>query len=879
MKTRLFFVFLALLCVFFTVHAEKVMWRVDLQKSFDGKMKLVSWRDQCRPTVALAFSGGSAYGFAHIGVLHALEKEGIYVDYVSGTSMGAIVGGFYAAGYSPQELEQLIRDIDWDAFFSLAEKPQRKILLKRGPDPKKHLAEYEFLNRQAFGIFSGEAVLETLGEYTVRADYLSGGDFNKLDKPFRAVAVDIYGGREYVFQSGNLGYALRASSSLPFAFSPIEYEDTLLVDGGILNNLPLDKARDFNPDIVIGSDLVSDYIPREEIYYSSPLNLLNRILFLSREKVQVENYALADFIFTTHFTRDEPSLDFDRWGYVSRGEIQAYSVIQDLKEIYSAKKQLKEDPEIFKKQYINQGIVLSDASLRHLSSYVEDFSQKHPQLTKAQLYDFAEQLFIEHGLADVSVDITVIGNAIHAVVHAIPVPAITSIVITGNTVFTSQTLHSKLSLSLPSSNNYQFRNYVSQKIENLYISQGYLLTFVSVSSNLDDSQSLVFHVKEIPIEKIHLEGLTADQKRLVSTFLQIQEGDVFNVDLMRDTVNRLRGLGIFSKVESELSRGSGGVVITFHFTDEINIVANLDVYYYSEEDVVSFFGALEVRNFDQKGAHVTLAGMLGYEDGLSLQATSPYMFYSRFGGTVGTSIKQAHYRYWMNDEKYDFEPIVFGINLGVENLLHPDAHIGVDIQWDKLFYEDSEMILGGNDEIFRFSLVQQLNTMEREYLPKYGIKYTIKAMTSHYADPEVQDFSSLHLSAKQYFSFNNDFSTIWVSGKGHVFSDGDLSIIEYEGLGGIYDLPGVPEDYYRGPNMFAASFGYRQEVIENVWGELGWYGGSAFMQTQDFSDEFVSSFAYGLNWPTYVGLVKIVWGNTDEWDDTYCYFLVSNWLE
>ncbi len=203
-----------------------------------------------RPRVALVLSGGSALGMAHAGVIEVIEDMGIPIDMVLGTSMGAIVGGLYAAGYSPAEMQDIVRGIDWVNLFSdRRENPgDRYRLVKDSRFPAR-------LGFDRSGFHFGEGLLEgqnVLSFFTGLTLNLAGvEDFDSFPVPYRAVAADILTGEKVVFSRGSIAEAMRASMSIPGVFAPWEHGSHLLVDGGMVDNMPVDLARQMGADIVI----------------------------------------------------------------------------------------------------------------------------------------------------------------------------------------------------------------------------------------------------------------------------------------------------------------------------------------------------------------------------------------------------------------------------------------------------------------------------------------------------------------------------------------------------------------------------------------------------------------------------------------------------
>lgn len=205
----------------------------------------------------LVLSGGGARGLAHIGVLKQLEAQNVPIHAIAGTSLGAVIGGLYAAGYSAAELEKIALDLDWQD--ALSDNPAREdVPFRRKQDDRDFLVKQRLSfdrGRLAFplGILQGQnlgLVLETLLVHTNDID-----DFDKLPIPFRAVATDIATGEAVIFDKGHLPLAIRASIALPGFFAPVRVDERLLVDGVLSNNLPVDVARQMGVDRVIVVDI------------------------------------------------------------------------------------------------------------------------------------------------------------------------------------------------------------------------------------------------------------------------------------------------------------------------------------------------------------------------------------------------------------------------------------------------------------------------------------------------------------------------------------------------------------------------------------------------------------------------------------------------
>ena len=234
-------------------------------------------------------SGGGARGAAHVGVLKVLEEMRVPIDAVAGTSMGAVVGGLYASGLSPRQIEKLMTSIDWqDAFRDRP--PREDLTLRRKQEDESFLVKFPlgFHDGRVVlprGLIQGQHLTETLRRLTLPVARFS--NFDDLPTPFRAVATDLETGDAVVMGSGDLTTAMRASLSAPGVFAPVEREGRLLVDGGIADNVPVDIARAMGVDMVIVVDVGFPLLPRKQLT-SIPVISNQMLAILIRHNAQTQ---------------------------------------------------------------------------------------------------------------------------------------------------------------------------------------------------------------------------------------------------------------------------------------------------------------------------------------------------------------------------------------------------------------------------------------------------------------------------------------------------------------------------------------------------------------------------------------------------------------
>ncbi len=233
-----------------------------------------------RPKIGLVLSGGGARGGAHIGVIKALEELNIPIDYITGTSIGALIGGLYASGIPIEEIEKMVNNIDWSSIFD--DTPSfDKLKIRKKSEVKKYIHPFNmgiknFKILLPKGIVTGQKINFAIQKMVLKGKQSE--DFTKLPIPFKAVTTDILTGETVVISKGNFAKALRCSMSVPGVFSPVEFGNYLLVDGGLRNNIPIKLAKEMGADIVIAVDISAVLLDKKH---------LNNMLAVTRQMIKI----------------------------------------------------------------------------------------------------------------------------------------------------------------------------------------------------------------------------------------------------------------------------------------------------------------------------------------------------------------------------------------------------------------------------------------------------------------------------------------------------------------------------------------------------------------------------------------------------------------
>ena len=354
-------ILLLLLFVFLPMHSYS-------QEIIELNLKLIEKKlpfgltkqvHQQKPIVSIALSGGGARAISHIGVLKAIEESNITLDHIVGTSMGSIIGGLYSAGYSLEELHNLMNVINWEELFFITGEDRTNLFVEQKITEDKALFTIRLNGLSPVipqSINTGNKISNFLTSITLNAPINQIKSFNDLLFKYRAVSTELVTGNKFVIEEGSLSEAMRASSSVSFLLPPILRDNLVLVDGGLVENLPIKSAQELAPDIIIASDATSLLKSREELIY--PWDIADQIVSIPARKVWEENIDSAD-IFIRNNLNDRKNDDFKNLDEtVSLGYRAAKKRMSELKKILKDKflENISEDKTIFNNLFFNENL-------------------------------------------------------------------------------------------------------------------------------------------------------------------------------------------------------------------------------------------------------------------------------------------------------------------------------------------------------------------------------------------------------------------------------------------------------------------------------------------------------------------------------------------
>jgi NTE family protein len=366
-----------------------------------------------RLKIGIAMEGGGALGLAHIGVLQWFEEQHVPVDFIAGTSMGGLVGGFYATGISPAEMKTLIGKLNWDEILS-DRTPYQDLSFLRKQDQRAYPNSLVLGLRKGLYLPAGLNAGHQIGLLIDRETlpYFGLPSFDALPIPFRSVATDLVSGKQFVFKDGSLAEALRATMSIPGAFTPVHDGQRVFVDGGLVNNLPTDVVRQMGADIVIAVHLETQ--PTEAKDIRSLVSVLEQSVRAVISESEVRGLANADAVvsvpvghfLTRDFTKNGPIMQAGYEAAKQKSKLLAGFALDDTSwDEYLHQRDTRKQPATTIPQFIQvQGTgALAQEDIRR---YLHDFIGKPlnadkldpalTQLTGSGRYDTLDYRIVEH---------------------------------------------------------------------------------------------------------------------------------------------------------------------------------------------------------------------------------------------------------------------------------------------------------------------------------------------------------------------------------------------------------------------------------------------------------------------------------------------------
>ncbi|MEP0821281.1 MAG: patatin-like phospholipase family protein [Ignavibacterium sp.] len=522
--------------------------RPDLENSSSHGPLLVPHRELKRPKIGIALSGGGARGIASIGVLEAFEEAGVPIDFIAGTSIGSIIGGLYAAGFSTEQLRALVDSTDWEALLSLGSDARRRDLFydQKLADDKSILVlrfdGFQPVLPEAFS--TGQRLTQYLNVLVLRSVYHTAETFDDLKIPFRAVATDLVSGKRVVLGTGDLTEALRASVTVPLLFSPVRRDTSQLLDGGLTSNIPADVARTWGADVVVAVDVTSPLRSASEL--NAPWEIADQIIGIAMQFANQEQLENADYVIRpgigSHLSTDFTELDT----LIQRGKESARPVVAAIK---SALDRARPDEE---RTY--QPARLVERVAQNSSSWVQiPPALQGPSVALSDVRAFLNEMHESGDFKNVEIQVNEFADSTLFVIVAEPYPVLNDVVFQGNQVVSSETLRSVFDDLLGREINAHTARSALEGVIDLYRQGGYSLARI-LSARLDSAGTAIITLDEGIVDRRTIVGTRKTKDYVIWRELPWNEREVFRVDKVAEGLDNLYGTNLFEQVSIKAKR-------------------------------------------------------------------------------------------------------------------------------------------------------------------------------------------------------------------------------------------------------------------------------------------------------------------------------------
>lgn len=786
-----------------------------------------------RPTIALVLSGGGARGFAQIGVLQEFERANIKIDYITGTSIGAILGGLYASGYSAGELDSIVMSTKWENVFTTG----------NGADRNEYFLDQKLLNDRSILSFRfnnfkfvipeamsmGTKYTYFLQNLLWNATYQPFNSFDDLKYKFRAVATDVLSGESISFSSGSLVTAVKASSALPLRYTPVRTENRILVDGGILANVPTEQSIEFAPDMIIAVRSSSPLYVAEDL--DKPWNLADQVISVAMKKFEKKSESIADFVLVPqinfHKNTDFTNID----SLIEKGKAEARKNITAIKNRINNYRDSVIDNKLSKLiaaiqanpkyRFTSMGLAYEDSiRLQSLNIY---YSSNALQKTIKEFKPYKHLELVYYVLKSSN---SVNNPIIEIIVKAEKYGRISALQLCSDFQDITSPIQDSINLKFMKMwQSSEAIRAIKEQVLNQLRAKGVNLASVDSSQISFIGDTIVMNITIPKIRNIIINGNSTISDNLIFRDIIVRSGDFINADKLCKSWENVFSTGWFSSVDlklqmnEELNMADVYITVKEIGTQAINIGLRLD------EARKTRIGLDVIQeNLFNFGTRV-YARFYGGERDLSanLIAEQP-----RFVDTYLTFKAHAYYTYKRlfsykysenlsnNDFSYqsgkDVSTQSYGLRLSAGRQLEKKGRIGVEARFEKQRYYETDINHANKPDFYNLNTLKFETIFDSEDKIDFATKGRVVGLsfeTNLLSTSGSQGFSKAIL---EYKANHTDGRHTWTPGFYFGFADISTPLPELFDLGGQDDFFGLLEEQEMGRQLARGQFEYRYKA-------------------------------------------------------------------
>ncbi len=767
------------------------------------------------PKIAVVLSGGGSRGLAQIGVLKAFEEKNIPIDIIIGTSMGSIVGGLYSAGYSIAQMDSIVRNTAWADFFSASETSRRELFIDQKITEDRAVLEFRLQGFKPLlptSLNTGQKVSNFLSLLTVNAPIHVKENFDELLYSFRAVSTDLINGKPVILKDGSLSRAMRASSSVTFLLAPVKMDSILLVDGGLVSNVPVEKAKSFGADYVIAVNTTSPLNSEEDL--KLPWNIADQIVSIPMKLLEKQQLDEADKVIipkidsikNTDFSNINKLIEE---GYKA-GIIAADSIRKDINNLYKLK--ICRDDKYLKPLQSKNNSELELSLINKLN--------KNQEIKKSDLCMQLLELQHSGDFKELKATIENVGNENLINIESEFNPVIRKINIENNTVFSDAeiSVYFEDVLNKPYNSRRLLKSFL--KLIEHYRKFGYSLTSIDNHFFDESSGTLEIFLSEGLISEINITGNEITNEDVIRREIPLSKGEVFRYSKLEEALSNLRATNLFNEIELNVTYNGVDNKINFNIEEKIPSLFRFGLRI-DNENLTQVW--LDIRDENLLGTGTELGGV--FLGGLRNRSYTLEHKANRVFDTYLTYKLRLYYEFkdinvftddstgtdtrFSRSKTGEYRQVKAGAALGVGAQIEKVANIIVEGKYQndevKNKFDFNGSTFSTNIASARISL--SIDSQDKYPFPDNGFLINTYYETAQKVFGGNLSYTKSAIEYKSFFDFDGiqNLSPRFIIG----FADKTLPLSRQFSLGGQNSFFGYRDNEYRGRQIFISSLEYR----------------------------------------------------------------------
>jgi NTE family protein len=789
-------------------------------------------RKLARPRIGLALSGGGARGFFQIGVLQALEEQGVAIDFIAGTSMGCVIGGLYAAGYNAAQLREIVKAIQWED-ITVDTPPRTNLFLAQRQERERAFVQMRFRGWKPYippAITAGQKMLKVLTDLTMRANYRASVGFDRLRIPFRAIATDLYSGREIVIGDGDLAEAMRASIAVPLIFAPAPRGDMLLADGGLLNNIPVDVVRQ-HVDVVIAADATSKL--RDKEHLNSLWEIIDQVTTIMQRDEDETQRRKADVVIaldeSSRSSSDYSAID----SLIDLGYRKTMAQMPAIRNLAQSAAMASTTPEQAypvhfvafyndnEKQFSNGATAIRQSSLPHSSFSLSPWTAPPGSgdlghhdgtgLDAAAIQKCVEAVYRSGQYAAVHAEL----RADSLVLVVQENPRLQRVEFAGNTVYADSVLLACMRSPLGEVINHGRGAEDLVAIIERYRNEGYALAEIREVKFDSSTGTLQISIDEGRVSEIELEGLNHTRQIVVWREFPQKTGGIFNSNLCSRGINNIHSTGLFDQVTLNIKRGANGAIVKIKVLEKPTRVLRLGGRYDTERDTRGFVEIGDENAFGA-GGKIFAYQEIGTRDLLTRLAVRNDRLlktYISFSANLYRQVRENFvYHHLPGDSVGEYRDERLGFNMALGQQIRRFGAVSVELRLEEVNLKSvsGSGYPAGNSTLNALILRSVVDTRERWPFPRRG-RFVSAVYESVYADL-IANTSFFRFAMKMETFHSRGPHTVHPKISFGTSSDRNTPFSEHFRIGGPDEVYGLRDQEFIGRHFAIGSLEYRYQL-------------------------------------------------------------------